>query len=294
MELGIVSRPTDSVYIIDGDVVDLETCYQPGFKIGLGTNMNHDRWDIQTFYTWFRSIQKGKTTLNPASEDQLAPLWLIPIATGASNPFYYNGNETWKLDMDLLDLELSRTFFMGSHFVMRPFVGVRAAWIRQKLSVDYLNVAGGKVPENIFIQHKFHSWGVGPKTGFDSHWRVGQNFRFFGNLEGDIVFTEYRKIRVNQMGKNAAGQPTANSGFRTLQKNSHHPRPHIDTEFGIGWETACNSRGWHLDLTAGYSYQVFFGQNMFRNFVNNFSLNSLAPSGDLYIHGLKVTMRLDL
>jgi hypothetical protein len=294
MELGIVSQPDAPIYIVDGHVTNLEAEYSPGFQIGMGLNLNRDNWDTYLRYTWLRSHDSATTNLDPTKNAQLSPFWQIPLTQGGSNPAYYFGHEKWKLHMDLLDLELGRTYYVGKHLVLRPFFGARGAWIRQRIDVDYLNAASGLNPANVYIRQLFNSWGVGPRTGFSSRWLIGKNFRLYGDGAADILFTQYRRLGCNQFGTNAFGTLTSQSGFHVNQRNSNHLRGHFELEFGFGWQTeCCMNRRWIIDLSAGYNYQIFFSQNMFRHYLNNFSFVSLMPAGDLHVHGLTATARVD-
>ena len=66
----------------------------------------------------------------------------------------------------------------------------------------------------------------------------------------------------------------------------------MDVELGLGWGSYFDCNNWHVDVTAGYGFQVFFDQNMFRNFNEGHLVQNL-PNGNLNVHGLTATIRLD-
>ncbi|MDE3046910.1 MAG: hypothetical protein KGI83_01020, partial [Verrucomicrobiota bacterium] len=74
-------------------------------------------------------------------------------------------------------------------------------------------------------------------------------------------------------------------------------RSHMDLELGFGWGMYLDCNNWYIDLAAGYGFQVFYDQNMFRRYVESgtgaASANSLVPGGNLYVHGLTATATLD-
>jgi hypothetical protein len=71
-------------------------------------------------------------------------------------------------------------------------------------------------------------------------------------------------------------------------------RTHLDLEMGFGWGTYFDDNNWHVDLSAVYGFQVFWDQNMFREFSNStMQAKSFAPNGNLYVHGLTLSARFD-
>jgi hypothetical protein len=71
-------------------------------------------------------------------------------------------------------------------------------------------------------------------------------------------------------------------------------RTHLDLEMGLGWGSYFDNNNWHVDLSASYGYQVFFGQNMFRHFDSATRVGAnTSQFGNLYVQGLTVTARVD-
>lgn len=292
MELGIVSNTSNASYAVNGNIVNLDFKYQPGFKVGLGMNLDWDHWDTYLEYTWLRGNHKTHTSLTPSGTKILYPTWQIP---DASAPKYYDGKENWQLHMDLLDLELARHYSVGTQLSFRPYFGARAAWIRQDIHVDYLNVTSIALSrKNVYIIEKSHSWAVGPRIGLTSDWMLGKCFKIYGDGSLDILYTQYTNLSFSQKATSANGTVISGSLYSIKQKDDHHLRAHLDLELGFGWGTYFADNKWHIDFIAGYEYQVFFNQNMFRSFVDDQALGkAISPHGNLYIHGLTATARLD-
>ena len=277
MELGVVSTAT-SGYNINGNVVNANFDYQPGFKIALGLNIDHDNWDTNMQYTWFRGTQNQSTSLVAKGTETLFPM------RANSSESFYSGSEKWKIHMDLLDWELARCYFVGTKLTFRPFMAARAAWIRQNLSVNYSNEKTLSFDSS--VHQKSQNWGIGPRTGVYTNWLIGEGFRFYGNAAGDVLFTQFTK----NYSKVINSDNIANSNVH--QKTLNTLRTHVELELGFGWESYFDNNNWHVDLTAGYGFQTFFDQNMFRNFSNSYA-NSNSPNGNLYMHGLTATARFD-
>ena len=292
MELGIVSNTSNALYTVHGNTVNLDFDYKPGFKVGLGVNLDRDNWDLYSQYTWFRGNHHTHTSLDPAGFDVLLPKWEIP---DISHPRYFGGREDWRLHMDLVDLELGRAYCVGNALSFRTFFGARGAWIRQNIEVDYLDETTGLLArENVSITQRSHSWAVGPRAGIQTNWMLGQGLRMYGNGNGDILFTRYTNMRWHQQATTATGAIATGSFYTVRQKDLNYLRGHLELELGFGWGTYIYQNDWHIDLSAGYGFQIFFDQNMFRTFVDDQQLGvSFMPSGNLYIHGLTASARLD-
>ncbi len=291
MELGVVADVVNPEFPsngnIDGSVVNLNFNYKPGFKVALGMNFDHDNWDSLIEYTWFRGSHKTHTSLDRATAPSTV---LFPLVGHPSLSAYYSGSQKWKIHMDLLDWELARSYYVGTKLSFRPFFAARAAWIRQKLHAEYSPSSGGTLL-SMNVTDQSHSWAVGPRTGVYTNWMLGEGFRLYGNGAGDILFTQYTKLKSSQV---QAIEASANLLRKVAQRNLNCLRTHLDLELGFGWASYFDNNNWHVDLTAGYGFQVFFDQNMFRHFDDSQSLVSgVSPNGNLYIHGLTASARFD-
>lgn len=286
MELGIVSPPSDSSYALHGNVVNFDSNYTPGFQIGIGTNCHQETRDIYLQYTWFHGNQNTDVSLSSTGSHVLFPMWETPDASQAT---YFNGKEDWRLHMDLLDLEFGKHYCVAADLSFRPFYGLRAAWIRQNVEVDYTHEATGVLGSpNVSITQRSHSWALGLRGGLSTNWMFCKSFRIYGSGNGDLLFAQYTNLRWHQEGI-APG-----ALYTVRQHNLNCLRGHLDLELGLGWGTSFANHKKYVDLSASYGFQVFFNQNMFRNFVDDQALaKSISPNGDLYIHGLTATVRLD-
>jgi len=290
LELGIVSDTAVTTHTINGNVVDQDFSYTPGFRIGMGMNLHRDGWDIFGQYTWLRNTDTASASVDPNGTQVIIPFRGIPATT---NPQYHSASETWKLSMDLADFELARAFYVGTELTVRPFCGVRGAWIRQYMTTLYIDEASGILAENnIKVEQLSHSWALGPRAGLYANWMLGQRIRMYGNGAGDLLFTQYTTLGFHQEGTTSAHQPV-NNQFDITQHYLHYIRTHLELEFGFGWGMYLDNHLWHIDVSAGYGFQVYFDQNMFRNFTDDSSSFSHLPNGNLYIHGMTFNFRFD-
>jgi hypothetical protein len=288
MELGIVSSP-DSVKIIDGSVTNLGFQYAPGFQLGVGYHLDRDDWDIYSQYTWFRGSSETSVNLDPSGSAQLIPMWLIPTSSVRK---YLGGRERWNLHFDLIDLQMSRDYYIGSLLTLRPFLGARSALFRQYLRAVYLDESTGFSPHTHIVSQKSHSWGVGPRVGVTCDWDLGRDFGLYGMAACDVLYTQYTKLSFQQQRFNSNNVLTQK--YLISQHNLNYLRPSLDLEIGFNWDTYFYQERYHVDFALGYEFQVFFGQNMFRNFLDDTTQGkSISPNGNLFVQGLNAKVQFD-
>ena len=283
MEYAVISNTTSTILGLDWEYQKTDMGFKPGFKVGLGMNFDRDDWDSLIQYTWFRGSQTTSSSVDPAGSEGLVPLWSTPSAVD----FFTSGSIKWRLNMDLLDYELGRWGYYGRQAIIRPFVGARAAWIRQKADTSYADSVNS---DSLIQNESTNSWAIGPRAGFQTNWMIGEGFRFYGNGAGDILFTRYTKLK-SSIETIVAGVLT--SFGSTVEKNLNTLRAHLECELGFGWGTYLDCNKWHIDLALGYGFQVFFDQNMFRHFEEAGAIHSTVDNGNLYMQGLNASIRLD-
>lgn len=289
MALGLVGDISNSLDVIQGYIVNLDFDFKPGFQLGAGMNLSDDQWDIYLQYTWFRGNEYASKDLDPNNDRVSLYPSIVKPYVGLSS--YFFGKEKWTLDMDLLDAELGRRYYVGKKLTFRPFIGLRTPFIRQRLEVDYLQNVFNPT-DNLQIRSKFNSWGIGPRTGICLDWDLGWEFRLYGKGAADIAFTQYSNYRFLQQNVNAAGQVQENSRYK-IKDSLNFLRPHMDLAMGFGWGRYLFNNKWHFDFSMDYSFQVFFSQNLFRCFVDDQSYVNVASHGDMYIQGFTATCRAD-
>ena len=259
-----------------GTVIDFDFQYKPAFKVAMGFETEYDNWDFFAEYTRLRSFMKTNSSTNTGQS--LSPILLMPQITGDTT--YSFVDEKWRLTLDFLDIALSRSYFSGEHLTFCYFYGARGAWIYQNLSQQFSNPTA-----IVNSSSTTYSWAAGPRVGLNGHWNATQKGRLYGNGAADLLFTRYDARREESS--------NSNPGYRFREGSINTLRAHLELELGIGWGSHFWDNKWHFDLSAGYGFQVFFNQNMFRAFYNSDSFAGESPCGNLYIQGLNVTARFD-
>lgn len=300
---------------IQGDYKVIQFRFIPGFKVGLGANLQRDDWDGYAEYTRVHGNQSTSADAI-STPDNLAPVlatignpFLIELFTSGGSA-YSSAAATFRSHLDFVDAEIGRKYFVGKQLIFRPAFGARGAWILQSLHVNYNYPAFNPLltdqtdvriaeREDVNIYKRVHSWGVGPRIGLDMDWMAGYGIRFMGSGYFDVLYTRYHvqdKTSLIALAENiAAGllKPGQSSNFTEKERLSAI-RAHFDTELGFGWGSYFLSDDWHIDLSATYGWQIFFSQNMFRKTLNRgIPTHYFSPLGSLFIQGLTITARLD-
>lgn len=279
---------------VSGNFVQMNFPFEPGFKVGIGMNTDHDNWDLFAEYTWLRENTRTSTN-GPATGSlyQTRGFAVTPAGVVLNNNPYNSASQNWTCNLDFLNLEMGRSCYVGRALTVRPAFGVRGVLMRQKLNNSYVNnniTDNNAVTGTSTAQEFVHSWGVGPRVAVYSNWLMGARFRLYGNLATDVTFTQYNEKVNNNF--------TATSGVTTQNAYENYHlgmlRNHIESELGFGWGSYFDNDNWYFDLTAGYTWQVFFNQNMFRSaYASSSPARGSYDGGNLYINGLTVNVRFD-
>lgn len=260
-----------------GSVVNLDFPYKPGFKAGLGVHATDDNWDLYAEYTWLYMSHKQTTS---ASESPILSKWYFIDSLFSS----MHGN--WKCHLDIGDLLLARSCYVGRCLTIRPFFGARGVWIRQRYFQKGSLYAFPTDPQPE-MSAKSRCWSIGPRLGLDVNFIIGSGFRFFGKAAGSLLYTRYK---VYYRSDDTLSLGTANIIAAKTQNHVSHIRPNAEIGAGFGWGTYFSNYRWYWDLSASYDFQVFWNQNMMYNLAFN---NTEPHIGNLTYQGLTATMRFD-
>lgn len=273
---------------LGADIVDMDFDFKPGFKVGVGLGSDYDNWDVYLGYTWYH-ISESKTIYPPKDGRLFYYLWFVDQNVEDGGSFTSsNVKGTWNLNMDIVDLELSRSYYVGKKLIFKPVVGLRGDWIDQNMHVQAnLSSIGEKNSRN-----KSESWAVGARMGLDTKWVLPCGFKAFGDFFASLLYTDYNKVTKEEDAINVAVYgPTylsADSKFHALRSN-------LEFSLALGWGTCfckCNN---YIEATIGYDFNVYFNQNMIRFFSDAFTLDigNEHPAANLYTQGVNLTMKFD-
>lgn len=242
--------------------------WAPGFSVGLGYYMEHDRWDTQASYTWFQSNASDQASGSVTPGFLAARLsFLEPFSTGkASMHIHYN----------MFDWDLGRNCFVTNRISLRPAIGLKGGWINQKIQSHWTlsSIAGFTANED--LKQKFVT--AGPKGGVSAEWDFGQiqkqTFSLLANFEAGFLWGHW----------SIHDEFTDSLDDKIFLKTT--PRNYASIVFhsfmGLGWDY--NLTRAHIALKIGYELEDWLNQCQF------FTDISGSQNNDLILQGLNITL----
>jgi Legionella pneumophila major outer membrane protein precursor len=251
--------------------------YDPGFRIGFTHNCACDCWDFAVNWTHFHTKARAR-----GFSDQDNGVFFFSCWERFLNIFPDFAEARYVLDMDLVDIEFGRKFYVSNCFVLRPDFGLRIARINQTYKVDSLSIFDGTAPfENFATQVKSRSdfLAVGPRVGIDVELHLDCGLTLFGCGAGTIAFGTFDNHSREHYEDFTTTGEIALSEFDYNEKNhaQRTSRAFTDLAFGIKWERCfewCN-RCHPVSLAFAWEHHAFWDMNNF-----NFKPAGFDPTGD--------------
>jgi hypothetical protein len=266
---GVQSNPTGSVK--QGSEKDVHFEFEPGFKVGLGLITSHDGWDLYLNYTWLNPA-KHSNQISGSTAHPLTPLWGTAIfstnlADDTTQAIDF-ASSTWKLNFNVVDLELGRNFYLSRRLTMRPHIGLKTAWLNEKSRVTYSVVNNILSPPTLeeIIRFKEKIWGLGIRGGFDNVWHLSKHWGVYGDLALSALWSEVSAQRKGTL------FPQDYQWF-DVNKAFHHVMPVLEMGIGLTYMTWFSDNSYMFKMDAGWEEQVWFDTNYLPGVSNTVSGN---------------------
>ncbi len=281
-----------------GKIYHPSTGWNPGFKVGIGTDLDHDGWDLYAQYTWYQAKHhhhhnhsSGTSSSTPTFTTPVVndAYWFVGDSVNDSVSSYASASEKWKLNFDVLDLEMGRNMYLSPRLQFRPFFGLKGAWQKQHLHLAFNSVPFfGSVGSNYMNNHLKMS-GVGVRGGFDTAWHFTRGF----SLVGDLAFTglwEYVKGSRKDTSSTVTGGVTSTPVTNVyISEHCTSVKPILEWAIGLRYEFWTCGDDYHFAFEADWEAQNWFGQNQFIRLPGSAN----AEGQDLGLQGLTFQVRFD-
>jgi len=282
IDLGVTRTTSDTPDTVK--VIKMTTDFEPGFKVGLGTHFSHDDWHLYAQYTRLTGSYSSTFVPTSGTVGNFYTNWFL---IDLNNPVSINFTDiplgvkgTWKVELNKIDLELGRAFYVGTNLITTPFVGASAHWMDQDYRLALSDTTYGAY--NAYYKNK--SWAIGPRFGLESKWIFYEGFRLFGYGAFALMYSD------NDMSGNSTEADTAYTASKVEESNL---RDVEELQIGLGWGSYFTSDKWHMDLSVAYEVQRYSHTN-YMSYYSEFGLGATEVNpGDTYFHGLTVTARFD-
>ena len=249
-----------------------------GFRVGAGYNTACDGCDIGLYWTHIRNTAHAHKHRD-APDNLLYQVW-TDSTHHLTAALISEAKAHWQANLEQVDLDLGRQFYVGRHLNLRPFIGMRSTWIYQEYDVELEGSTGKNTAD---MTNRF--WGYGFAAGLDTQWKLGCGFSFYGGADISLLLGFFD---VDQKGTQNHSKIWSND------KSFHAGRAILDLDLGLQWSHLfCNNAG-ALTFKVGYEYHLYFNQNQFLLSMRNDDFALLNPaSGDLIYQGLIGTFQVD-
>jgi hypothetical protein len=231
--------------------------WSPGVRLSLGYVPGYDFMDLQFRWTYYENHAHGSGKATP-----------LTVGIGSNNNT--GGIAGCKVSLQLVenvaDFELAKSYFTGSKVLLRPFCGVRAAWLHQNHHAFYqgktfvnpqdgFTIPGGDLPLHIKLKQNF--WSVGPRIGLNTSWFKYCGLSVLANISTSLLYGKaHQAVNVN----NKSAKENNNSGSAQTQESTAHIVAHdkfweifpeLQLMLGASWER-CITRDLSVKLFASW------------------------------------------
>lgn len=255
--------------------------WDPGFRVGMGYEMMHDRWDTQLGYTWFYTQGSDAVKSAPGSvySTFMGNFYLDnPTGTGISSVSYEQASIDWAIRFNMFDWELGRKFWVSKALALRPFLGLKGGWIHQQIVSTWENptVSSGHPLFDVGTESiKNNFWGIGPQAGLNTTWNLVEAtshfFNLFGDFSGALMWGHWS---FGDLYRNDIDQKVA---IRLADVNSAAFM--LRAFMGFEWDLRFCTDRYQLSTKLGYEMQFWLDQLQFYSFTGGRLNDELTLQG---------------
>ncbi|HRD56206.1 MAG TPA: Lpg1974 family pore-forming outer membrane protein [Parachlamydiaceae bacterium] len=272
-------------------IVDQKFRYKPGFRIGFDYSGLCSDWDIGL--SWTRLHQKQSSCISRCDQGVIPLEMPAAIAFGfidrdeSQFGFADAAKSCWNFQYDVIDLQFARDCRFSDCLNFKPFVGVKAASIRQKQNIEYFGFTLDNAEVIVMGQKKNHFYGIGPSLGFDSCWRICQNWSLSGGVSAALLYGRFH-VKTH---------PHVLFDVNSIQMNLKNSkkcrvRPTVDANIGLNWESCVCGK---FPVTIGIAYEMQYWWNQWQpgtSAIGSLINGGSSSQGDLMLQGLTVNVGL--
>ncbi len=251
------------------------TQFEPGFKFGVGLDLGFDGWDSYAEYTWVNQpwTESSFTAKTPKPANYVISNLGIPFT-----PVLKKGTVSRKEQLNILDIEIGRNFFISKRLTLRPQFGLKLARMFEKVKIveEGTIFAISPIKNHLFFQQTLS--GVGIRVGVDTGWHLTPHFGLYGDFAVTTLWSNFHN-------NNSSNIPSLD--FKQCSKTSNSTiLPIIEAGLGVSYTTWFKEERYQLYAKAGWEEQVWIGYNQID--INNIANNT----GNLTMQGLTAQVGL--
>jgi hypothetical protein len=290
-----VENDNFNVNLNDAEAKGFDWEWNLGCRVGVGYNTPHDGWDLAA--TWLHFNTDADERGRAHDNEVLWPTLTHPDEGIGGQPPIGSGSfqktkAHWAMNLNQIDLDLGREYYVSKWLTLRPHVGLRTAWLHQKLKVHYNRLSNqvGSFASGMddHIEMRTDFWGLGLETGLNTQWGLGGGWSIYGDASFALLYGFHQPDREDQV------RASTEFEWVDLKWSFRTTRAVADLQLGLRWDSWTDDERVHFRIQAGWEHHVYFSQNQFIRFVDNEAIgNFLGNQGDLTLQGWTLAARLD-
>lgn len=230
--------------------------WHAGVRIGFGHIFSQDSYDLVLAYTHYQTHASNQASDNVYSA--FVGNYFANNTNGANfGPSYNSARIRWQFFYNTVDLNLGHHFTIDPVLQLHPYIGLKAASIKQKIYTKWLNPITltdfTTATENL----KNNFWGIGPTIGVDSTWPIYtgtcQSLSLIGNIAVGLLWGHWSFNEVY-----ANNTPIT---ITTHVDRVNGAAPMAGGILGLQWINQFARSD--LSIRLGYEAQIWFNQVQF-------------------------------
>lgn len=288
--------------------------WRAGLKVELGSSLPYDGWDLKArwiyYHGQFTNLKRTFDSVITPNGVGIVPLWFYPFYSfsSAQEVRYSYASSNWKLYFNSLDLELGRCMLLLVPVSLRFDVGIKGAWLRQQLHVEYSGgnsvtvvIPGTSGTSTLQLQtsglsFKSDAWALGPRLGFSTRWPLIYGFGLMSEWAFSLMYEFFDTHRQQMDDSINQGTNTLEQRQMTLEDSFSRAAPVTEAMLGLEWADCFYPKGHPCSVRCilAYEAQYWWAQNGFgRNYQVLAPAQRMDARGDLQMHGLTASLGVE-
>ena len=282
----------DDCIMGSGSVAQPSFDWYSGFRLGLGYSLPHDCWNIESVWTWYQD-QATDAQTSPGSDPTIFPLFVRPnVYNPQAIAACLSAKANLFLHLNVIDLDISRQCKISKALSLKPYAGLRTAWLNQSYDLEYQDLydkTGESVLEiyNTNIQNDY--WGIGILAGLGSQWDIKWGLSLFGDAAFSLLYGFFDNSYFESF-----ITPVGNGALVVAEDNSYRVSQAItDLKIGIRWTSPPIKQRAQIVLQGGWEQHIYFSQNQIMRFVDSQNWGTFVQNqGDVTFQGWSASLHL--
>lgn len=289
---GIEVETNASFNTVPKQIEHMKWRFRPGFRLLFAFNTGHDLWNLGMSWAYYTATAQDSSSFpiinGNAGTTLLNNPWSGEWGNNELANFAYGH---WKVNLNLIDLEMNRGYWVGKFTVLEPHFGVRGI----RLDTDFLvhnfeqNDQTGSLLDNQ-TSYSQEQKGIGAIAGLNAGWYINQYISFYSNTGVSLLFTE------NEIQKRSTLQDVINDSAQNFvaQSKIYTTQPVFDLAIGCMVEWWPMKEKLHFSTSVGWEVHSFVNYNMLYQVYNSTNLGLFSEqNGSLSLQGGTLRVALD-